>query len=79
VPWRALLATLARLHGPDAGDAETLARLGHELAGLPADLVRAVLALESASEPNRALVARLPEYLDASERLWSSIDRWRTG
>jgi len=79
VPLRALLANLARLHGREADDTEALARLAEELAGLPGELVRTVLALESASEPNRALVARLPEYLDASEQLWSSIDRWRTG
>jgi len=79
VPLRALLANFARLHGRDAGDTEALARLGEELAALPADLVRAVLALEGAPEANRALVARLPEYLAASERLWSSIDRWRKG
>jgi hypothetical protein len=46
--------------------------------GLPAPLVNEVLALETAPQRSRTLVDQLPDYLAASERLWATIDRWRT-
>jgi hypothetical protein len=75
-PLRALLTHVARLtvgHGEDADPALTGARA----AGLPEDLIREILALEDAPERRRPLVDRLPDYLDASERLWSFVDNWR--
>jgi hypothetical protein len=45
---------------------------------MPGDLVREVLTLEADHRRSRALVPRLPEYLDAAERLWASLDRWRS-
>ncbi len=76
-PLRLLLTHLARLHDVDASGDAALASAAHRLADVPADLIAAVLALEDAPERGRALVPRLPEYLDACERLWAFIDRWR--
>ena len=77
-PLRVLLANVARLNGTPADDPDGLARIAHQLIDMPADLVRALLALESAPERSHALVPRLPEYLAALERLWAFIDTWRS-
>ena len=77
-PLRVLLANVARLNGMPNGEAEDLARCAEQLAGMPTDLVSALLALESAPERAPALVPRLPEYLIALERLWAFIDAWRS-
>jgi hypothetical protein len=76
-PLRLLLTHLAHLNDVDAPDTAALAAAAHRLAGVPSDLIAAVLALDEAPERGRALVPRLPEYLDACERLWAFIDRWR--
>jgi hypothetical protein len=77
-PLRVLLANVARLNGTAGDDAGTLARWTAEAIGMPGDLVRALLALETAPDRSRALVPRLPEYLAAVERLWVFIDAWRS-
>jgi hypothetical protein len=77
-PLRALLTNIARLTGRAAADPAGLAQAAAELFGMPAPLVNEVLALETAPQRSRTLVDQLPEYLDASERLWATIDRWRT-
>jgi hypothetical protein len=77
-PLRVLLVNVARLNGTPADDPDGLARIAHQLIDMPADLVRALLALESAPERSDALVPRLPEYLAALERLWAFIDAWRS-
>jgi hypothetical protein len=77
-PLRVLLANVARLNGTPADDPDGLSRVAHELIDMPADLVRALLALESAPAQSRSLVPRLPEYLAALERLWAFIDAWRS-
>ena len=76
-PLAALLANVARLHGAASADRAESARTGARLAGLPESLVHDVLALEDAPEASRELVRRLPEYLDASERLWAFVDDWQ--
>jgi hypothetical protein len=78
VPLRALLTNIARLTDRNGADAAGLAQTAADLFGIPAPLVIDVLALESAPERSRLLVGRLPEYLGASERLWTTIDQWRT-
>jgi hypothetical protein len=77
-PLRVLLANVARLNGATGDDPEALARWTESVIGMPGDLVRALLALETAPDRSRALVPRLPEYLAAVERLWVSIDAWRS-
>ena len=76
-PLRALLAQLVRLNDLRAPDDAALAEAASVLAGVPADLIGAVLALEKAPARAPAVVPRLPEYLSACEQLWAFIDRWR--
>jgi hypothetical protein len=76
-PLRALLINVARLASAGAaGDLSPLA--GARAAGLSESLIGDVLALEDAPEAGRAIVARMPEYLAASERLWAFVDEWRS-
>jgi hypothetical protein len=73
-PLRALLSNVARLGG--AGGHEDLALAGAHLAGLDDALIRDVLAVEAAPDRAHHLVRRLPDYLAATERLWSFVDAW---
>ena len=77
-PLRALLTNIGRLNGRQVDDAGALASVAEELTGMPGNLVREVLTLETDRRRSHALVPRLAEYLDAAERLWVSIDRWRS-
>jgi hypothetical protein len=77
-PLRALLANIARLQGEPSSTVDELTRIAEVSAGMPPDLVRAVLGLETAPEQSHALVGRLREYLEASERLWAAVDAWRS-
>jgi hypothetical protein len=77
-PLAALLANVARLHGADGGEHGGNALAGARLAGLPDALIREVLALEDAPERSGELVRHLPAYVEASEQLWSFVDRWRS-
>ena len=77
-PLRALLANVARLNGLPTDEPEGLVRCAEQIIDMPTDLIRALLALESAPERADALVPRLPEYLAALERLWAFIDAWRS-
>ena len=45
--------------------------------GLPADIVKTVLALGTHPERGRDALARLDGYLAAAERLWDFVDTWR--
>ena len=76
-PLRALLTQLVHLNGLSAADDAGLAAAAAQLAAVPADVIRAVLSLETAPAGASALVPRLPEYLEACDRLWAFIDRWR--
>ena len=74
---RQVLSNLSRLHGEvPAGDASLAAFAGARV-GMPESLVAAVLATTDAPHQSRALVPQLPEYVAASERLWTFIDTWR--
>jgi hypothetical protein len=77
-PLRALLAQLVRLNDLHAPDDAALAEAASRLAGVPADLIGAVLALERAPAGAPAVVPRLHQYLGACEQLWAFIDRWRS-
>ena len=77
-PLRLVLSNLAQLQGEDHADDAALAGFASRAAGMSADLVRAVLALDAAAPaPPRGLVARLPDYLADAERLWAFVDGWR--
>ena len=85
-PLRALLTNIARLpdaaHGTPAGTAltdESLARTAETRIGVPAALIREVLATSgggssSVTDPS-ALLAR---YVDAAHRIWAYVDGWRS-
>lgn len=72
-PLRALLADVARLHGAQADEP---AVAGARAAGIDVDLVMAILALSASPARARPLVPRMPEYVDAAERLWHFVDSW---
>lgn len=78
-PLRALLTNVARLHGV-TGDDAALVAFGEERIGLPAELIRGVLALETRPE-GAAVLLGTPEFMDGylltAETLWAFIDKWR--
>ena len=76
-PFRALLSNVARLQGVTAATDEALAKTINEGIGLPADLVRSLLELESFPERAHRLESRMPELLAAAEALWNFVDAWR--
>lgn len=76
-PLRALLTNVARLHDSAATSDDDLAGFAAQTIGMPADLVRAVLALQTQPESRMRLTSRMPEYLTACERLWTFVDAWR--
>ena len=76
-PLRATLANLARLHGEAPADDGALATWANRTIGMPEVLVRDVLSLTDTPHRATALVDKMPEYLDACERLWAFTDRWR--
>jgi hypothetical protein len=76
-PFAALLGHVARLCGADDRDAQALARATESIAGLPAELVGRIIALEGQRtlDPDTAM-SLLPPYLDAVERLVQYLDGW---
>lgn len=76
-PLRALLTNVARLRNARASSDDELAAFAAETIGMPADLVRSVLALQTQPEGRMRLTARIAEYLTACERLWAFVDAWR--
>ena len=76
--FAALLRNIARLHASTTGDRTQATREGARLAGLPEDVVSAVLALEQPDAMRSTDPARLfPQYLAAVEQLAAFVDRWR--
>jgi hypothetical protein len=84
-PFRAILANIARLldtaaaaAGPVALSDEALAGVAETRIGIPAALVRDVLSSATAGQSSIAepsvLLAR---YIDAAQRVWEYVDRWR--
>jgi hypothetical protein len=84
-PLRALLTHIARL--PDAGQGtpdtstlsdDALAKMAESRMGVQAALIRTVLAASAheqstITDPSHVLGA----YIDASQRIWQYVDRWR--
>ena len=84
-PLRALLVQIARL--PDAGQSaragaipsdESLAAQAEQRMGIPAPLMRTVLAAStndqsSITDPSHLLGA----YIDSAQKIWHYVDRWR--
>jgi hypothetical protein len=76
-PLRRLLSHVAQLEGARAETGDDVLTFAVERLGLPADLLKAVLALETAPESARLVAKRLPELLPTAERLWLFVDTWR--
>jgi hypothetical protein len=84
-PLRALLVHIARLPDPGTGSLdshlpsdESLAKLAETRMGVPAGLIRAVLASSSGghstiTDPSHLLGG----YIDASHKIWQYVDGWR--
>jgi hypothetical protein len=77
-PLRALLGNVAHLQqgGADA-DPAAAAIAGARLAGLDAELVSSILALETRPDHAVRLTARLGDYLALAHTLWTFVDEWR--
>ena len=80
--FRTLLTNLARLDDASrrepAIDPDTLASFVSRAIGIPAPLVREVLAAQSGIGTMADPTALLARYIDASERIWRYVDGWRT-
>jgi hypothetical protein len=80
-PLRALLVNVARLHNVRVEDDAALVAFGEQHVGLPAETLRAILALELHPEQSVVLLSA-PEfmnaYLLAAETLWAFVDKWRS-
>jgi hypothetical protein len=75
--FTALLRHVAWLNGSSVRERVEATRAGAYAAGIPDDLVTAMLALEQPSDVRTSDPARLfPQYLDAMERLASTVDTW---
>src|SRR5258708_6429887 len=84
-PLRALLTNIARLDTPPGGQAapdttdEALAKMAEARMGVSATLIREVLASSSGAHSMIAdPSALLGRYIDASEKMWEYVDRWRS-
>lgn len=74
-PFRVLLVNIARLF--EEGD-EDLADSAERQIGIPASLVREVLAAGAGAQSTIAdPTALLARYIAAVERVWEYVDRWR--
>lgn len=83
-PLRALLVQIARL--PDAGQApargipsdEALASFAEARMGVPASLIRTVLAASANGQSTITDPGHLlGTYIDAAQKIWQFVDRWR--
>lgn len=77
--FRALLLALARLETTDAAnpDDDHLAGIVEQSIGVTASLVKDVLAAPVAKSTAAEPAALLARYIEASERIWSFVDRWK--
>lgn len=80
-PLRALLTNIARLHaGADEAilTDEPLAKMADTRMGVPASLIREVLASSAGGHSTIAdPSALLARYIDAAQRIWAYVDGWR--
>ena len=74
-PFRAILASAARLHGQELETDDELAAFAGTALDIPADTVRGILAIDDAGDFDPSAV--MPPYLDAAERVWAALDKWR--
>ena len=81
-PLRGLLTNIARLTDSAPGATptdEALAEMAHTRIGISATLIRDVLA--SSAGGHSAIAdpsALLAHYVDASQKIWAFVDRWRS-
>jgi hypothetical protein len=77
--FRALLVALARLELSDAAnpDNDELAAIAEETIGVPASLIKDILAAPKAASSAADPAALMARYIDASERIWRFVDGWR--
>lgn len=74
-PFRALLANLARLSADDDLD---VAATAERQIGIPATVVREVMAVGAGNNSTIAdPTALFARYLDAAEQVWEFVDTWR--
>ena len=80
-PLRALLTNIARLGDNAAGSTlsdQALADMAKARIGVPAALIRDVLASSSGGQSSIAdPSALLAHYVDAAQKIWAYVDRWR--
>ena len=77
-PFRAILASAARLRDQEPEDDEALARFAETALGIAGDTIRGLLAIDEDSDFDPSAV--MPPYLDAAERVWAALDnegQWR--
>jgi len=77
-PLRTLLTQIARLLDADSLSDESLAAMAETRMGVPAAVIKEVLASSAnghsaVTDPSH-LLAR---YIDAAKRIWEYVDRWR--
>jgi len=81
-PLRALLTNIARLADPELGTTptdEALAEMAKARIGLSPALIREVLAASAGGQSSIAdPSALLAHYIDASQKIWEYVDRWRS-
>jgi hypothetical protein len=81
-PLRALLTNISRLADPALGKNppdEALAEMANSRIGISAALVREVLGSSAGGQSSIAdPSALLAHYIDASQKIWQYVDRWRS-
>jgi hypothetical protein len=78
VPFRVLLANIARLSGAVTDTTDDLVAFAEHTVGMPGDLVRAVLGAAATARRQPTVVpGGFAAYVDAANRLWTYIDTWR--
>jgi len=81
-PLRGLLANIARLADPALGATptdEALAEMAKTRIGVPATLIREVLSSSTGGHSGIAdPSALLAHYIDAAQKIWEYVDRWRS-
>ena len=77
--FRALLVTLARLELSDAvtPDNDELTAFVEQTIGIPASLVKEILAAPATMNTVADPAALMARYIDGSEHIWRFVDGWR--
>jgi hypothetical protein len=78
-PLRALLTNIARLQDSAITTDESLAKLAETHMGVSATLIREILASSGGGHSTIAdPSALLARYIDAAQKIWKYVDRWRS-